>query len=340
MSKVNVYLYGRHSNRTPLSYIEYQLLFRHSINLVDSVERADVIVVGYSVDLVGFYQTHGSTVRSLPDLKVLVLSEEPLWDLISANDPVETKASVMINDENYNFTVANFFNSPIFSFQVMPYFITTESKYCARYAYEFTDLMQNFDAKEMLRRWRNCEKKIGFLQQRRTNEVHYAEKYGYIALSGYRTSLAEYLDTAEVRGLGWGKEAPRQTLQDWHLDKILRYKRKFTLFSSLENTLVRNYVTEKVFDAFAMCSFPVYYADPEHRIFDLVEQDSFLNLHSYSEEAAANLISDWSPTDMSVEKYFNSIKSLNALFCDPGNLMLERERVVSETMKQITKVLN
>ena len=54
MSKVNVYLYGRHSNRTPLSYTEYQLLFRRSINFVDSVERADVVVVGvFSVMCVG-----------------------------------------------------------------------------------------------------------------------------------------------------------------------------------------------------------------------------------------------------------------------------------------------
>ena len=114
---------------------------------------------------------------------------------------------------------------------------------------------------------------------------------------------------------------------------------QFALFSALENTLVRNYVTEKVFDAFAMCSFPVYYADREHRIFDLVDQDSFLNLYGFTEKSAAKLISDWSPKGMSVEKYFNSIKSLSALFCDPGNLMFERERVVSETMKLISKVL-
>ena len=61
-------------------------------------------------------------------------------------------------------------------------------------------------------------------------------------------------------GKGWHSDQPRQSLPDWHLDKLVQLDRQSLFVSALENTLVDHYLTEKIFDAYAVLSVPLYAA--------------------------------------------------------------------------------
>ncbi|RDV26566.1 hypothetical protein DXV75_06105 [Alteromonas aestuariivivens] len=334
MSKINVCLFGRHSNRTPLVYSEYQQLFNQYINYVDDVKRADLVVLGFSVDLKGLIEEYGPLLKTRDGIRILVLSEEPLWDLLSNNDPLTNKSTWTNGEEEYEFFVANFFNSNVFKFKKVPYFLTTESFYFARYAYELTHFVNDFNEGNLRKHWAALNTKVCFLQQRRFNNVVFSNKFGNLALSSYRTNLAELLanSAANVYGLGWGNCAPRQTLPDWHLDKIVKFKNKFPLFSALENTLLSNYITEKIFDAFALRSVPLYFANSNHRVFELVEEESVVNLFGSSENSAKDVISNWHPNQVNMEAYYTTVCKLQSLFSDPENLHSERHRVVREVL--------
>ncbi|GFD69172.1 glycosyltransferase family 10 [Alteromonas sp. KUL106] len=342
MKKRKVCLFGRHANRTPLAYKEYQTLFSEHFQLVKEVESADIIVLGYSVDLYGLIKAHHNFLARNKNVKCLVISEEPLWDLISKNYPLDTKIQFEHMGLSIEVGIANFFNSNIYKFSKIPYFITTESHYAARYLVETTNLLNAFDKNKLLTHWKSISLKSCFLQQKRTNDVFFPEQYADIALSSYRTTLATRLkdNKAMVKGMGWGNDGPRQAIPDWHLDKLLTYRRRFPIFSAIENTLLDDYITEKIFDAFMLGSVPIYIANSSHRVFELINQESMINLSNTSETVAAEILSDWTPSTVNMDAYFDSLEKIRKLFSATETLLMERQRVVREVVKLVQKNCN
>lgn len=342
MSKIKIHLHGRHANRTPLSYSEYRTFFSIYFDFTSNIFEADVVITGFSIDINGLIEKYGSYLEKNPRIKVLVISEEPLWDLMSPNHPTERYATITYKDVSLSFATANFFNSNIFKFDKLPYFITTESKYAARYAFEIKKHLVNFNDQILKQDWTEKNKKISFLQQKRQSEVQYHKEFGEIALSSYRTNLAVLLDesVAEKKGLGWKDGVARQQLPDWHLDKLLTNRGKYPLFSAFENTHVDNYITEKIFDVFMLGSFPLYYAGPSHRVFEFVDEESVLNFYKVNELEAAGVIAQWTPEFVNMEAYYSTLTRLADLFSHPEILHEERRRVALKVANFILSECN
>lgn len=341
-SKIKIHLHGRHANRTPLSYSEYRSYFSSYFSFTSNIFDADVVVTGFSVDIKGLIEKYGSYLEQNPKVRVLVISEEPLWDLMSPNHPSKRYSTISHKGITLSFAIANFFNSDIFKFDKLPYFITTESKYAARYTFEMRRHLVNFNAQQLKQDWAKKNKKISFLQQKRQNEVQYHEEFGDIALSSYRTSLATLLEEsiADKKGSGWKENVVRQKLPDWHLDKLLANRGKYPLFSAFENTHVDNYITEKIFDVFMLKSFPLYYAGSSHRVFEFVDKESMLNFHNVDELEAAEIVAQWRPDFANMDAYYNTLSRLSYLFSNPDTLHEERRHVALKVANFISSECN
>ena len=273
MAKLKVAIVGRHAARTPFSYHVYRQLLGEFFDFVEDAYKADVIVVGFSVDLDSITVNYPGLIKDNPHIQFFVFSEEPLWDCLSPNamDCVEQKWHTA--EGIINFKVFNHLNSEVFNFEKIPYFLTTESSYIARYLIMYKQLLQAHNAKSLLEYWQSKGNAVHFVQQQRLQAKYgfYNPQLNVYGLSKFRSLLCEGLskDDASVDAQSVASNCVRQDLPDWHLDKIIRLRGKTSFLSAMENTLIRNYITEKIFDAFAVGAMPVYYADQAHRIFEL-----------------------------------------------------------------------
>ncbi|EHZ2536420.1 TPA: hypothetical protein NKQ48_000726 [Vibrio parahaemolyticus] len=332
---MNIYFLGRHSHRTPLSYLEYQRLFNGRITIVNNPIFADFLVLGFYIDIRDNIEEIKRVKRLNPNVKVIVLSEEPLWDTLWSPG-FECKNNV-VNIDGYKLSYYNLNhqNSNIYDFERIPYFITTSDDYLIRYAMLFSansklscSFLSSSLKKAKYRLASYAEKRIG-------------EKYMYIngdciGLCDFRSRLAENYTKepdALVVGQGWYKNEKRQSLVDWHLDKLANLNRQCTFVSAVENTHQRNYITEKIFDAFALCSIPIYYASKEHNINKIIKDNSFVNLHGLSIEESRMKIDDLEISNDLVESYFDQMKRLRDCFSDSNAFTSERnariERIVN-----------
>jgi hypothetical protein len=85
-------------------------------------------------------------------------------------------------------------------------------------------------------------------------------------------------------------------LYDWHLDKLLSSYGRYKCVSAIENTFHVNYVTEKIFDAYAVGAIPVYYSSSQHSINKMLGLKCFIDGSAKSVEELADEILDLSIT--------------------------------------------
>lgn len=343
MKKIKVNLFEKHSNRTPLSYKFYRNLLEKTMIYEKSVENTDCLITGFVRDFKENAQKIKRLIDKNGDLKLVVLSEEPFWDTVWGED-FQNKKSKLVIKENSEKIILNYYNlnhitSRIFDFKYIPYFITTEDSYIQRYKKMFYRNSQ-LGKEHYLKVWQNAKKQYTFMMTRRVGkkfDVLYNDKKIF-GLSRYRSLLCESLDTSETscEGKGWGNSIQRQSLSDWHLDKLKKMDEKCYIVSALENTYVENYVTEKIFDAFAVQGIPLYYAQKDHRVFDLVNKGSFINLANLSIEKALKIIQEFEIDDQFIESYIDTQKKLYELFSNEKYLIFERQRIAEEIEKEFS----
>ena len=333
---------GKHSNRTPMAYTVYRRLFEAYIDFVDLIDNADVVILGFLVDLNGLSERLKTAISKNPNLKVIVISEEPLWDCLNGGDFHQKQASFIKDDYEFVHYNLNHVTTKIFSFSYIPYFITTDDNYFSRYSFLFKS-KKLLNSECYKSKWDAATKRLVFYIQKRL-ESRYSKTFPYvdvIGLSEYRTKLAMISDPniTMVHGEGWNGDGKRQILPDWHLDKIVSLRDDCYMLSAIENTHLNNYVTEKLFDAFAIDSVPLYYAGPNHKSLGLVHPGSFLNLYNLDINEAKNLIEGFEPTTEFLENYIDSQLRLTELFGRPETLIYERLNVVSKVLAEINKIV-
>lgn len=140
-------------------------------------------------------------------------------------------------------------------------------------------------------------------------------------------------------GLGWGSSNRRQSLPDWHLDKLTALNHRALFISAIENTHQVNYITEKLFDALACGGIPLYWASDEHRSNKFVESGAYVNLYGLSVDDACSLMNDFSATMEFAESYQESQKRLADLFCNSEILQTERMRFVGRLFNALSEPL-
>ncbi|WP_015045928.1 glycosyltransferase family 10 domain-containing protein [Simiduia agarivorans] len=274
-----------------------------------------------------------------PNLKLLVISEEPYWDLVnsvSGSDKTTTIYNFRVNKINHS-------TSNLFKFKKLPYFITTEDHYFTRFSILFGALAK-LKANELKNLWRNAEYRYAFMAEKRSDSRYDISnrQLESVGLMYYRTKIMSAFSEGNnlVKGKGWANLERRQSLPDWHLDKLARLDRRCFVISGLENTHHKYYVSEKIFDAFSCGAVPVYYASDEHLVWNIVpDRDSVINVYGLSPADAERKIKSFCITASVLEAYQQSIHSMCEIFSCPENLIRERcefvEKLVVEIMDQL-----
>ena len=334
-----VVLLGKHANCTPMAYPVYRVLFEHYVDFVTDAAAADIVVLGHPDDFNGLAALLCKLIKAKPQLKLFVISEEPLWDSTWQGDFTQLANKTVTEHGQFDFYYLNYTTTTLFNFARLPYFITTSDNYFVRYQLLFNRNKQ-LGATQIVQQWQSAGR-LAFMAQRRTEAV-YDVSYpaqDVAGLSRYRSLVAERLQGPRVvvRGQGWANTPRRQMLPDWHLAKLTEFDRRFFMLSALENTHCQQYVTEKLFDAFALVSVPLYYASSKHRVSDIVPAGSFINLFGIKPEPAAQHLRDFSVSAVDVAVYMTAQQQLAQLFSNADVLLAERLRLVKHLMALINR---
>ena len=338
-----VCLFGNHSHRTPLSYEPYRAIIGERLTFVTNPEDADLIVTGFNRDFDENAEALGEVRNKRPTAKFVVLSEEPMWDMNWSGGFVERNRALGTDKGGLPYTFLNHENSRIFAFETVPYFPTTTDDFPTIYRNQVKPFAA-MSARELLDLWRRAPVTAAFFAEFREGKT-YAQAFPELDVQGlcdYRTAVAKTAAGPGVMraGKGWGnRQQRRQDLPDWHLDKLATLQRRVRVVSALENTHHRHYVSEKIFDAFALGGIPVYFASPQHRVFELVDSHCMINTFDQSVEEAAQRIMSFEPDQAFAEAWLAAANSVCERFGNSAGVIAERQRVAEECLRELSALL-
>jgi len=325
-----------------MGYEVYQPLFKNYLNFVSGIEEADVIVLAWIRDFSEIADQYFLAKSFNPNLKLVVVSEEPLWDTLWSGDFRLRQNQLEYEGQIVEYIFLNHLTSSIFEFRNIPYFITTENYFFARYSVLFKRNAL-IEPEQYLKQWQTCQYPFASMAKRRMEdqfEVSFLDCDVH-GLSKFRTVISEFkLDASGslITGLGWDTNQFRQSLDDWHLDKLVSLDQNVFLMSALENTHQDLYISEKLFDAFAIQAVPVYFAGSSHKANRLISEASYVNLYGLDEYESIESIQRFQPNLDFAKEYVNSQSKLSAIFSDYSHLFSERLRVVESVVNEINLV--
>ena len=339
--KVSICLMGGHSNRTPFSYTEYRSLLQGKFQFLDDPVNADFLVFGFLQDIKD-NATKISHIKSAnPDIRLVIVSEEPLWDSLWGEDFWKKHNRVKTGGFEFEYTNLNHSTSTLYEFDNFPYFLTTDNNYFIRYSHYFKRNAQ-FNKDKIQRIWQKAHIKAAFYLEKRAGSNYAVDypQYGVLGLTNLRSRVAEECNiTGSLNvGQGWRASPKRQLLPDWHLDKLSSLDLNSRLVSAIENTCQASYITEKIFDAYAVLGIPVYYAPETHRMNQLVNSKSFINLNALEAQHACDKLKSFTPDVEFVDCYQNTIATLNRLFSSPEQYLVERVRLVTGLVSEFEQL--
>lgn len=346
---IRVFKTGAHGHRTPLSYRALIPLFEDEICLVDTPEQADLYVFGHILDIQSAPQALITDWRRRR-CPIVLLSEEPFWDTIWARQPMSRHRLVDSPWGRLPVHQLTHHSSPIFHFDRIPYYLLTHHRFANAYATRFIRNARLSPA-DWRQAWARRPLDITFMFERRP-EPHHSVQWpeGDIeGLCAWRTEVAETCQIGKVERLGrsWQPGEPaRQSLSDWHLDKLARLDGRSRVIGAFENTHQPHYITEKLFDAFACGALPAYVASPRHRLHDLgLPPGAWLNLAGLSPAAAAARLEGLAWHDPAwlqdtSEAYALAQQKLADLLATPRIWQQERQRLRKALLAEFQGILD
>ncbi|WP_296818624.1 exostosin family protein [Brevundimonas sp.] len=342
-NRPRVCLFGRHGHRTPLSYPAYRQLFAGRFDYVDSPREADLVVVGFEIDIRDNFDAVWDLHQRSNRPVLAVVSEEPLWDTVWSTDLFRAESMMTRGGRRLPFRRLNHTNGDAFEFEVIPYFLTTDDLYFVRYGHVFARNARKAP-QHYAQLWSRAPIRAAFMAEHRDKKVYDVQppQTDVRGLSAYRTRLAQLCDGPGVLrdGKGWdGSDLRRQDLPDWHLDKLSRLDGRSFMVSAIENTHQRQYVTEKLFDALACQAAPIYFAGECHRALKLAG-GAMLNVHGLTPSEAAEKVMGFQPTLEFLDAYVSTQQRLADLFRRPRLLADERQRVTSRVSEHLMQWLD
>ena len=268
---IRVHAFGNYANRQPLAYPQIRAHCLGKIRVVETIAQADIVIVSHTKDL----DTHSADLKARlsPHQRLVLLSEEPFWDTVWGQAPQQRHLQVQTSAGALPVVQLNHQTSAIYDFDRIPYFLLTHHHFRTRYGLWFRHNAQ-LSAQDWRDHFRQRAGRAAFVMARRRS-TRYEVPF---CLCNQRTDVAEACTSAVRLGQGWGDQPPRQELPDWHLEKLLELDWRFGFVGAIENTLLPTYITEKIFDAWALGAFPLYLADAGHRVHDLARPGSWVNL--------------------------------------------------------------
>lgn len=293
-----------------------------------------------SVHITGMTTIVPAHIWDIDKLKVWHLSEEPLWDILfnsklSALGPqVDPKDQIAYSG----------YLSGLYDELIIPYFLLTSTKYMQRYVVRLNDIIDSYSARTLLDHWlcykyrfmAMCEYRKGARWSPKSEAIRSTNAR---VLCDYRTRLCEMLNgdniSTLILGKGWHASQPRQSLADWHLNK-LTYSKLAMLVSSIENVDHPSYVTEKPFDAFSLGSIPVVHWCDSSLGFRFFSKASVLNIYGLTPDQAVKKITNYTPTLETAESYLTDCEMLKLIFSSISKVSLERRKLARSLWQQFS----
>lgn len=340
---MNIFLLGKHSNRTPLSYAVYRPIAESfGLNYVDDIYSADCVIFGFSIDIPLHVLELSKALSRNPGLKVVVLSEEPLWDTVWSSNFDVKRSYVSVGGDVIQYININHFTSDVYDFVDLPYFVTTDDRYVIRYSNMLSRNVR-YSRSKIIENLSNREFVFSSIAEKRTEaQFHRALGGRLVGLSRLRTQVADCFRLKKrCVGKGWSDNTPRQKEIDWHLAKLAEFDGASVMMSAIENTAHNNYITEKIFDAYSMLSFPVYQASEQHRVRGLVKNDSALFFESEDVDFIVGSIEefyyDWRRR---VDALYEDMVHLNLLVSAFDRLHSERVCLIRRLTRALAEVIS
>lgn len=319
--KPRIALFGRHSSRTPFAYETYRKSLSTRLDFVGLDDHPHLIITGFSKDLFDAIGNGLEDYLKSQDSKLLVVSEEPLWDTIYAPQCQEAVfdnvAAIKGTDIRFNFF--NHLNSDLYEYNRIPYYLTTSANYLTRYTVLMNSILSSYSPSFFADK--ASEPVFGMFEKRIESWFDYNIDHVQ-CLCIYRSLLGQELQSdARISGLGHaGSVSPRQKLPDWHLDKLARSYRKHGFVIAMENTCHKDYVTEKIFDAYAVGAIPIYYAPSDHTVRSNIGLSSFVDVSGLEpKEAALAIMRKRSNINEGVDQFFDDLRLIVDNVLEPSN---------------------
>jgi hypothetical protein len=350
---LRILTFGGYRNRQPLAYEPIRAALGDRIALVDDPAEAQILLIGHYADLDLFGRQILAMLAGRPGLCLVLLSEEPFWDSCWMPDPLSRHQRITLETGSagstvgctVDCTVLNHATSTIYRAARIPYFLLTDSRYIARYRPMF-DRNAGWTAADWQRHFRAVPLDAVFLAQRRM-AARMAPMHGGGRLRGlsvWRSRIAEACQGPRVviEGAGWGTgggTAPRrQDLDDWHADKLTRFDLQTRYMSAFENSWQADYLTEKIWDAFAVGAVPFYAGGPDHAVQRLVGARGWLDFFDHL-DSIPDIDTGCLPDPGLVDAYASRQEELARLFADRTVLEAEYDRLTTALLGALQGVL-
>lgn len=343
---IRVFKTGYHANRTPLSYRALASLFADEILLVEQPQDADLYVFAHCLDV---EEAPLELVRDWRRRRrpVVWLSEEPFWDTIWGPDPLAPEIIVETEYGALPVIQLSHQTSDIFRFDRIPYYLLTNPRFAKSYARMFARNAA-LSAADWRAEFARRNPRLTFMFERRPEAYHDCSwpSADLIGLCAWRTRLAEACswDGVERLGQSWQDGPTRFELENWHADKLTQLDGHCRMMAAFENTHHPDYLTEKLFDAFACGAIPLYWASPFHRIHELgLPEESWLNCFDMEPDACANALEHFARSGTGVvdfDAYRAAQIRLHTLFSDPSIIKAERARLKRALVDALQQVLD
>ncbi len=338
---IRIKLCGGFQNRNPFAYEPFLNHLTSEIALVDEAEDADLLLISHPMDLELSSAEFAMMLAQQKRLRLVLLSEEPFWDTGWGRDPFCRDLISESIHGSFTCRVISHQTTTVFKTSHLPYFLLTDPRYIAHYRPLF-DYNAGMSVAGWLAHFRSAEIDAAFFSERRLaprDRITFAASDVW-GLSWYRTRFAERCRKGHVlrAGKGWGDDPPRQSLPDWHADKLTRLNRRCRYLGAFENTHQADYISEKIFDAFAVGAMPLYFAAENHAVHQLIEPGSWLNFYATPPRAPA--FDARRPVSLAeAEAYAAAQIQLAKTMCDLAATESDLDRICKATLKELRAAL-
>jgi len=297
--KIKYFLLGAKTSVCIFSYDTYRTYLSKYFERVWDYKKADIIIISHVNDI---FNNLKCTLPILtdPSLKIFLLSEEPLWDSMCEQtlNPKLNKVNLEFSNFNFEINLINHLSSDLFDYKEIPFFLTTNKQYAINYILSLKTL-SSINEKNILSHWKN--KKYNFCAIERnlsSNPIFQFKSNSDIPILSQERSkfcfkIHKELDKTFIFGEGWeslnndivNSEKLQHTIYSshkscfWHKEKLHFLQEKSQFLMSSENTMCKNYITEKFFDGPATLSVPLFIAKQDDVNYKKIKGVNLLNFN-------------------------------------------------------------
>lgn len=317
---------GRHRHLTPPARLGLPARAR----LVCTPRRADLVVLAHPLDGLELPELGDALAKSAPPALALY-SEEPFWDLLFLPDP-EARVTYLdiarIGPQPA--ALLTHAHARVFAFDKLPYAIMADPAMQAGLALRLGAMAQ-VAWQDWPALWAQRPARAGAMVSRRRGAVQWRDAGAFLMRAGWRSALADHLaqdPRARVCGQGYDHDRPRATIPLWHRDKLLRLRDQAAVILACENAIAPHYVSEKLFDAFALGARPALWRGEAQARLALPE-GAYVDLTGCTPEgAAARMLAPDGPCPRAQARDFGAaLRQLAGLLADPEISAAEAARM-------------